>query len=83
MPSKSKGGRVQVPLEIDFTFEEPSATRVDGVPADVAQVVAQVSERIEPHIAVLAGQGGDHVGREPVTGAEDVFARGGVCVSTE
>ena len=73
MPTKSNRSGVKVPLEIDVAFEEPSATRVDGVPADVAQVVPQVSERVELRVAVLAGQRVDHVGGEPMTSAEDVY----------
>ena len=63
-----------MPLEINLALEEPSTARIDGVPADVAQVVAQVGERSELRVAVLAGQGRDHVGSEPVAGAEDVLA---------
>ena len=55
MSTKSLRVRIQVPLEINVALKEPSAARVDGVPADVAQVVAQVGERIELRVTVLAG----------------------------
>ena len=73
MPTKSNRSGVKVSLEINVAFEEPSATRVDGVPADVAQVVPQVGERGELRVAVLAGQSFDHVGCVPVASAQDVF----------
>lgn len=60
-------------LVVDLALEEPATARVHGVPADVAQVVPQVRERVQLRVAVLARQRRDHLRGEPVAGAQDVW----------
>ena len=64
--------RVQVPLEVLLTLEEPSTARVHRVPPHTAEVVAQVRDRVELCVAVLASQCVNHVRGEPMTRAQDV-----------
>ena len=62
--------RLHVPVEVDLTLEEPAAAREDIMPANVAKVIAQVRDRVQPRVAVLARQRVDHVRREPMAGAQ-------------
>ena len=64
--------RLNMPLEIYLSLEEPSTTRVHLMPLRMAQVVAKVSKRIQPDVTVPAGEVGHHVAREPVAGVECV-----------
>ena len=70
--------RLHMPVEVDFTLEEPAAARKNIVPANVAKVIAQVRDRVEPRVAVLARQRVDHVCREPMTGAQHAWGVDGV-----
>lgn len=56
MPAILEVNSVLMAFEVDVALEEPSTARIDGVPPHVCQVVAEVGERVERRIAVLAGQ---------------------------
>ena len=62
-------------LKVLLLLEEPATGRVHGVPTDVVRVVAQVCERIQLRVAVLARQRLDHLRGEVMPGAQDVWVR--------
>lgn len=66
---------VQMAIEVHLPLEEPAAAGVHRVAADVAQVIAEVREGAELHVAVLARKRVDHVRGEPVAPAQDVCER--------
>ena len=70
MPPKPRRRCIQVTLEVLVPTEESPAARIDGVPIDVLEVVAQVGERVEHGIAVPAAQVAHHIRGKPVARAE-------------
>ena len=55
MPPKPRRCRIQVTLEVLVPAEESPAARIDGVPIDVLEVVAQVGERVEHVLELVLG----------------------------
>ena len=60
-----------MPVEIDFAFEELTATTENRVIADMSQVVSQVIDAIQSVVAVPTGEGRNHFAGEWVVEARN------------
>jgi len=65
--------RSDVSFEIDIPLKEPSTAGEYGMTSCHSEVVLEVREGVEADVAVLTGEGLDHVVGEPMATAEYVF----------
>ena len=61
-----------MPLKVNVALEESPTAGKNRVPADVAQMIAKISDRVKLGVAILASEGVDHVCCEPMTRAKNI-----------
>lgn len=67
MPPKLPRYAVHMSLEVNFTFEEPTATCIQFMTSGMGEMISKIGNRSELDVAVPASEILDHVGGEPVS----------------